>query len=95
MRRGKRKKRSVEETVFSACLLLIVVVFGYGVLRYPNAPIRLDADGTYRDKFGSRITEAEFHGSILWERCLYGSFAILVASGIPFVVSKHRRQRGR
>jgi hypothetical protein len=92
-RNGKRRRRDVEESLLSAGIAFVVLVFGYGVIRYPNAPIRLHEDGTYRDKVGQKFTEAEFHGFKTWERCLYGSFAIFAASGIPMAVSKRRRAR--
>ncbi len=78
------------ERIWLGCVVLVAAIMLYGVIRYPHAPVRLREDGVYRDKAGRELTPAEFHAFETWERCLFGSFAVLGLASIPLAMSKRR-----
>jgi len=85
------KRRKVVQSIWLGCVVLVVAVMLYGIIRYPHAPIR-PRGGGYFDKAGHEFTEAQFHNFKTWEYCLFGSFGVLGIFSIPLALSQRNRR---
>jgi hypothetical protein len=65
---------------------------GYGVIRYPYAPIRY-RDGGYFDKTGGTFPAEGFPAYHIWERALYASFAGMAVSMLSVWLINRYRER--
>jgi len=53
-----------------AVALVMIAVFQYGVLRFPDAPIRPCGDESFCGKQGQPHTAVDYRAFVLWERSL-------------------------
>jgi len=77
--------RYVALVVFGA----LVVVMGYGLYYFPDAPIRY-VDGQYVDKRGRIHTKADFEFVRVWERVFIASWVASAVSAVSYQYAKRR-----
>ena len=69
---------------------VFVVVFAYGLYRFPDSPIRY-VNGQYVGKYGARHSLEDFEQMKAWERAFIGTF---IASFTSAVVARYAIPRG-
>ena len=72
---------------YKASFAIFVVVFAYGMYRFPDGPLR-EVDGKYFGKRGVPHTREEYVQYRVWTVALFGTFAPSVVTGI--LVSRKR-----
>jgi hypothetical protein len=76
-----------------AVLAIMISVFGYGTVRFWDAPISFRADGTYRGKQGQIHTKEDFDQFSLWEDTMVlwpGGMIVLFLLNKDYFSSKKR-----
>ena len=65
----------------------------YGVIAFPDAPIREVATSYYEGKYGVPHTREEFERFKLWETTVFAAFGLTAALGIVAVAEEKLRRR--
>jgi hypothetical protein len=79
----------VTKVLLGVCLvagLLAAATLVYGVITFPDAPIRQTASG-YVGKLGDTHTSEEYEQFKFWEKVVMASFGVAVLTGLGAVVS--------
>lgn len=84
-----RRRGPVTKLLLVVCFvvsLIAAVTLVYGVIAFPDAPIRQTSSG-YVGKLGGLHTSDEYEQFKLWEKIVVASFAIAFLTGLVAVVS--------
>jgi hypothetical protein len=83
-------KKKLITTCLGIVLAVMISLFIYGIVRYPDSPIHLGKDGFYVGKQGQLHTEKEYKEFMTWQTCLFYIWPIGMIT--LFILNKHRKE---
>ena len=92
-----RERGPVAKALIVACVAAALLAAGtmvYGIVQFPDAPIRQTAGG-FAGKQGRARTRQDFERFVLWEKMLIGSFAAAFATGFAAAAADKLGRRKR
>lgn len=73
---------------------LAISTMVYGMIKYPDAPLRQTVDG-YSGKNGTPRTREDYESFLLWQRTMLTVFPSVFVLGIGFVIADARHRNGK
>lgn len=95
-RQAARRRPTAAKALFAACFVagaFAVVTLVYGVITFPEAPIRQTASG-YVSKRGRPLTREDYEQFKLWEKLVLVSFGAAFVTGFSAVAVEKLMARG-
>lgn len=76
-----RRLVSVFQRVLLVSFSIWIAMIAFVLWRFPYGAIR-DRDGNLHDKRGVAVTQADYDGAKIWERCYVACAIVVVGSGV-------------
>ena len=94
-----RHRGPVAKTLLAVCVLsglLATVTLVYGIIKFPDGPIRKTANG-FVGKQGAPHTPEDYEQYKLWEKLVFASFGLTFLTGFGAVAAEKisNRERGK
>lgn len=83
--------KKVLQTAVVTLAISTAILFGYGIYRFPDAPIRQCGDDCFRNKLGEPRTADEYHAFYIWLRVTPTLLVSAVVLGFILNVVETRR----
>ena len=96
-RREARRRGPMAKTLLVVCILAALFAAAtliYGVIAFPDAPIR-EAGSSYVGKHGAPHTREEYERFNLWEILIFSSFGLAFLTGFGAVAAEKLSRRSK
>ena len=95
--KGDTQAGPLAKVLFTCCVCGALVAIGsmvYGIIKYPEAPIRQTASG-YVTKHGTPKTQQDYESFIVWETVLFASIGSSFLTGFAGAAAEKLRRRSK